>query len=137
MATEHELRFGLGFGPFRLDTAGERLWQGTQELRLRPKSFAVLRYLVERPAQLVTREELLQRLWPGIAVDDGALTTCLQEIRRALGDDPRRPQVIETVPRRGYRFIAPVHRGGPGIRGEEEGAGPMATPCSWWPSSRR
>src|SRR5262245_36690555 len=106
MSLEYELRFG----PFRLEVASERLWRATQELRLRPKRFAVLRYLVQHAGQLVTKDEILDAVWPGLAVDDGALTTCLREIRRVLGDDPRQPQIIETVHRRGYRIIAPVHR---------------------------
>src|SRR5262252_8606640 len=100
----HEVRFG----PFRLDIQDERLWQGVQALRLRHKSLAVLRYLLARPGRLVTKEELLDGVWPEMAVGEGVLTNCLQELRRALGDDARQPQYIETVHRRGYRFIALV-----------------------------
>jgi DNA-binding winged helix-turn-helix (wHTH) protein len=98
----------LYFGPFRIDLRDERLWQGTQVLRLRPKSFAVLRYLLERPGRLVTKDELLHALWSETVVQEETVTACLRDLRRVLDDDPRRPQYIETVHRRGYRFIAPV-----------------------------
>jgi len=94
------------FPPFRFDLTGERLWRGRAEIRLRAKTFAVLRSLAQRPGQLVTREALLETHWPGIAVEDGSLTACLREIRRALDEDPRQPRFIETVHKRGYRWIA-------------------------------
>ena len=96
------------FGPFQLDVENERLWRGREEIILRPKSFAVLRYLVAQPRQLVTRDEILQAVWPGIVVTDAVLTVCIGEIRQALGDDRHRPQYIETVHRRGYRFIGTI-----------------------------
>src|SRR5712691_11199051 len=98
----------LLFPPFRLDPANERLWHGTQEVVLRRKIFAVLRYLVERPDQLVSKVELLQAVWPGTYVSDVVLTGCIRDLRKALGDRPHAPRFIETVHRRGYRFIAPV-----------------------------
>jgi DNA-binding winged helix-turn-helix (wHTH) protein len=96
------------FGPFRLDLGNERLWRSHEEVILRPKSFAVLGYLVVRPGQLVTREEVLRATWPGIAVSDAVLTVCIGEIRQALGDNHHAPRYIETVHRRGYRFIATI-----------------------------
>jgi DNA-binding winged helix-turn-helix (wHTH) protein/predicted ATPase/type II secretory pathway predicted ATPase ExeA len=98
----------LLFPPFRLDPANERLWHGTQEIVLRRKTFAVLRYLVERPDQLVSKAELLQAVWPSTYVSDVVLTGCIRDLRKALGDRPHAPRFIETVHRRGYRFIAPV-----------------------------
>ena len=98
------------FGPFRLDVENERLWRGREQIILRPKSFAVLRYLVAQPRQLVTRDEILEAVWRGIAVTDAVLTVCIGEIRQALGDDRHRPQYIETVHRRGYRFIGAHQR---------------------------
>src|SRR5688572_15335870 len=91
-------------GPFRLDLTNERLWHGLEEISLRPKSLAVLGYLVTRAGQLVTREELLQVIWPGITVSDAVLTVCIGEIRQALRDSHHAPQYIETLHRRGYRF---------------------------------
>jgi DNA-binding winged helix-turn-helix (wHTH) protein/predicted ATPase len=93
------------FGPFRLDVENECLWRGREQIILRPKSFAVLRYLVTQPRRLVTRDEILEIVWRAIAVTDAVLTVCIGEIRQALGDDRHRPQYIETVHRRGYRFI--------------------------------
>ena len=98
------------FGPFRLDVENERLWRGREQIILRPKSFAVLRYLVAQPRQLVTRDEILEAVWRGIAVTDAVLTVCIGEIRQALGDDRHRPRYIETVHRRGYRFIGADRR---------------------------
>jgi DNA-binding winged helix-turn-helix (wHTH) protein/predicted ATPase len=96
------------FGPFRLDLGNERLWHGPEEIILRPKSFAVLQYLVAQPGRLVTREEVLQAVWPGIAVSDAVLTVCIGEIRQALRDNHQAPQFIETVHRRGYRFLGTI-----------------------------
>jgi DNA-binding winged helix-turn-helix (wHTH) protein/tetratricopeptide (TPR) repeat protein len=96
------------FGPFRLDARTESVWRDGAEIRLRPKSYATLRYLAERPERLVTKDELLEAVWPEIAVGDAALAVCIGEIRRALDDDARAPRFIETVHRRGYRFIGRV-----------------------------
>jgi DNA-binding winged helix-turn-helix (wHTH) protein/tetratricopeptide (TPR) repeat protein len=96
------------FGPFRLDPGNARLWHGLEEIILRPKSFAVLQYLAARPGRLVMREELLQVIWPGIAVSDAVLTVCIGEIRQALRDNPHAPRYIETVHRRGYRFLGTI-----------------------------
>jgi DNA-binding winged helix-turn-helix (wHTH) protein len=93
------------FGPFRLDARTESVWRGSEEIRLRPKSYAVLRHLAERPSALVTKDDLLAALWPDVAVGDAALVVCVAEIRKALDDDARVPRFVETVHRRGYRFI--------------------------------
>src|SRR5262249_36313902 len=68
----------------------------------------VLCYVVERPGQLVTKEELFRVLWADTVVSDAALTTCIQEIRKALQDNPRSPQYLETVHRLGFRFVAAI-----------------------------
>ena len=93
------------FGPFRLDGANETLWRGTERVVLKPKSLAVLRSLVERPHQLVTKDELLDAHWTDVAVGEAVLKTCIGEIRQALADDASAPTYIETVHRRGYRFV--------------------------------
>jgi predicted ATPase len=100
----------LLFPPFRLDTANQQLWRDKEEISLRRKSFDVLRYLVDHFGQLVTKEMLLDAVWPGVVVGDSMPATCVVELRRALGDDARTPRFIETVHRRGYRFIARVTR---------------------------
>jgi DNA-binding winged helix-turn-helix (wHTH) protein/TolB-like protein/tetratricopeptide (TPR) repeat protein len=90
------------FQGFTLDlTRGCLLHEG-QEVKLRPKSFEVLRYLVERPGRLVGRAELMQAIWPDTFVSDESLAQCLMEVRRALQDDSQR--LVKTVPRRGYIF---------------------------------
>ena len=97
----------LIFGSFCVETA-KRLWRDGQLVEIRPRPLAMLRYLAERPHQLVTKEELLKRLWPGIYVTKTVLKVCAREIRQALADDASRPQFIQTVGTEGYRFIAPI-----------------------------
>lgn len=104
MPREHRVSFGrYVFAP----SSGE-LRRGAREVRLTPKAAAVLSALLARPGALVTKDDLFTAVWPGVAVSDAALTSCIQELREALGDDARRPRYIETLHRRGYRFIAPV-----------------------------
>lgn len=96
------------FSHFRLDLTNECLWQGSKEIRLHPKAFALLRYLVDHPGQLVTKETLLDTLWAAAHVTEAVLSVYVAEIRKALGDDSKKPAFIETLHRRGYRFIAPI-----------------------------
>ena len=96
------------FGPFRLDLANACLWHAEQLVILRPKTFAVLVYLVTHAGQLVTKEALFDAIWPETAVGDGVLKTSMNELRKALGETAKAPQWIATVYRRGYRFVAPV-----------------------------
>ena len=99
---------GLRFSPFRLDPDNALLWRGSTEIHLTPKAFAVLHCLVERHGQLVTKDVLLERVWPGTVVGDAVLKVCVREIRKALGDEVGAPRFVATVHRRGYRFIADV-----------------------------
>jgi DNA-binding winged helix-turn-helix (wHTH) protein/predicted ATPase len=96
------------FAPFRLDPTNARLWCRAQALTLTPKAFAVLHQLVAHAGQLVTKEALLDAVWPDTAVSEAVLKVCIGEIRKTLGDAAKAPQFIATVYRRGYRFIAPV-----------------------------
>jgi DNA-binding winged helix-turn-helix (wHTH) protein/predicted ATPase len=96
------------FEPFRLDVVDERLWQRDTDVPLGRKAFAVLQCLVASAGRLVTKEDLLSTVWPGIAVGEAVLTTAMREVRRALGDEARTPTFIQTVHGRGYRFVAPV-----------------------------
>lgn len=98
----------LIFEPFRVDVTDERLWRGEDVVHLTNKAFSVLRYLAENPAQLVTKDALLDAVWPDTNVSEAAMTVCIRELRQALEDDAQSPQFIETVRGRGYRFIAPV-----------------------------
>jgi DNA-binding winged helix-turn-helix (wHTH) protein/predicted ATPase len=96
------------FGRFRFDARAGQLWRDGSEVKLTPRAASVLHALVERAQQLVTKQELFDRVWGGLAVSDDALTSCIQELRCALGDDARRPHTIETRHRRGYRLMVPV-----------------------------
>ncbi|MGH9587455.1 MAG: ATP-binding protein [Acidobacteriaceae bacterium] len=96
------------FGEFRLDLSNECIWRENQRLSLTPRPFAVLRYLVENPQRLITHDELLEALWPETYVQPQVLRTYVLELRKLLGDDPTSPRFIETVPKRGYRFLAPI-----------------------------
>src|SRR6266540_1687591 len=98
----------FSFGPYRVDPARGQLWRGTQTVKLTPKTMAVLCVFLTRPGQVVTKEDLFQTVWPQTVVSDAALTVCIQELRRVLREDARRPRYLETVHRRGYRFIAPI-----------------------------
>jgi DNA-binding winged helix-turn-helix (wHTH) protein len=96
------------FGPFLADRTTYRVLKGERALDLTPKLLDLLFYLVERPEALVTKEALLDGVWPGANVTDNALAQAVSELRDALGDEPSSPTYIRTVARRGYRFIAPV-----------------------------
>jgi DNA-binding winged helix-turn-helix (wHTH) protein/predicted ATPase len=96
------------FGPFRFDATNECVWRGAEAISLTPKAFAVLRHLVTHPGRLVTKEELLETVWSETYVSDAVLKVCVGEIRKALGDDAKTPQFIETVHRRGYRFLPAI-----------------------------
>jgi DNA-binding winged helix-turn-helix (wHTH) protein/tetratricopeptide (TPR) repeat protein len=93
------------FGPFRLDLANECLWKGTQSISLRPKAFAVLKLLVDHPGVLVTKQQVLDTVWPGTFVGDAVLKDSIRQLRQALQDAASSPSYIETAHRRGYRFI--------------------------------
>ena len=96
------------FHAFRLDPVSHRLWRGDQRVTLAPKAFDVLRYLVQHADRLVTQEEILEAVWPDTHVNPEVVKKYVLEIRKALGDRSDRPTFIETLPRRGYRFVAPV-----------------------------
>jgi TolB-like protein/Flp pilus assembly protein TadD len=98
----------VGFGEFRLDPDTGELWRNDKEIRLPPRAAALLSALAERSMQVVTKQELIDRVWHGKAVGDDALTSCVRELRRALGDDSRRPRLLETRHRRGYRLLLPA-----------------------------
>lgn len=97
----------MQFGHYQLDSA-QGLRRGSRELRLTPKALSVLCLLAERAGEVVSKEELFRVVWHDAAVSDSALTSCIQELRRALRDDSRRPRYIETLHRRGYRFVARI-----------------------------
>ena len=118
------------FGRHRFDPRTGRLWSGKQEVRLTPKAAAVLAVLVVRAGQPVTRREVSASVWGDTVVSDDALTSCIQELRKALADDARQPRFIETRHRRGYRFVARVLPMEPG----EAAAGTRPDGREGWPA---
>jgi DNA-binding winged helix-turn-helix (wHTH) protein len=128
------------FKTFCLDTANHLLWRDGERVPIAPKGFDVLAYLVKHAGQVVTQDEILEALWPETHVNPEVLRKYILEIRKVLGDRPDNPEFIETVPKRGYRFIAPVMdesvvepRDEPTSHGTEEHAteendGPTAAP---------
>lgn len=100
--------FEIHFGSFRLDPANSCIWQGTIKHTLAPKDFDLLYALASRSGNLVTKKELITIVWPKTAVSDNVIKTCIRRIRKILLDDYKSPQYIETVHRRGYRFICPT-----------------------------
>ena len=96
------------FGSFRFEPATARLWDNGVEVKLTRKAALVLVALLERPGTPMSKQELFASVWRGIVVSDDALVTCIQELRRALGDDSKQPIYIETRHRMGYRFVAAV-----------------------------
>ena len=96
------------FNGVEVNAAQGCLRRNGAELRVRQKSLQVLLYLLEQRHRLVSKEELIERVWAGMAVTDDALVQLITELRRQLGDDPRQPLFIKTVPKGGYRFVAPV-----------------------------
>jgi TolB-like protein len=115
----------FAFCGFRFDPRTGELWGDRKQARLTPRAAAVLTALAECAPKLVSKQELFERVWSGLAVGDDALTSCIQELRHALGDDARAPRYIETRHRRGYRLIEPVAVIGEGA--ELPGA-PLAPP---------
>jgi predicted ATPase len=118
------------FESFALDTPNQCLLHNGAPIDLAPKLFAVLRYLVENPGRLVTHDELLDALWPETYVQPQVLRTYVLELRKLLGDDALKPRFIQTLPKRGYRFVAPVteHMGATRPRMETVAQTPPAEP---------
>ena len=103
---------GYSFGPFRLDPEDRRLTREGQPVELNARYFDALLLLIATPGRLVSKDRFHDEVWRGIPVTDEALTQCIRTLRRALDDDAAAPKYIETVPRHGYRFIAPVEASG-------------------------
>ena len=95
-------------GPFRLDTRDNLLFRGSEPLALGRRALALLRALVERPGALVSKDALIEAAWPDQTVEESNLTVQIASLRKVLGEVPGGDRWIETMPRRGYRFIAPV-----------------------------
>src|ERR1043166_202676 len=96
------------FEGFRLDTRRMGVWKGDERVLLEPKALDVLRYLVTNRDRLVSKEELLDSVWKDTFVTPNALTRAIAQLRKGLGDEVEHPKLIETVTKRGYRFVARV-----------------------------
>src|ERR1700736_3787007 len=102
MATIHE------FGPFRLDEAAEILFRGTEPTELGQRAVALLRLLLERAGAPVSKDALIEAAWPGLAIEDSNLTVQIAALRGVFGQAAGGANWIETLPRRGYRYVGPV-----------------------------
>src|ERR687889_2777994 len=106
------------FGPFTLDPAERVLTRDGQPVALTPKAFDLLVVLVENGGHLLGKKDLMEAVWPDSFVEEGNLTFTVSSLRKALGEDRKEPQYIETVPRSGYRFVADVR-----VLGDDAGVG--------------
>ena len=98
------------FGPFELDPGEGALSRNGTRLKLQDLPYRLLVVLLERPGEIISREEIRQRLWPEntFVEFDNSLSVAIRKVRDSLGDDAEAPRYVETIPRRGYRFLAPV-----------------------------
>lgn len=108
MSTPEKQRYE--FGPFRLDTEEVQLWRDGERVPLTHKAFEMLRVLVENSGHVVAKDDFLQKIWPDTFIEEGILTVNIASLRKALGEDRGAHRYIETVPRRGYRFVATVKK---------------------------
>src|SRR5262245_33765377 len=116
------------FGPFRLDAAKHLLLCDGQPVPLTTKALDTLLVLVEHGGQLVTKDEMMRQVWHDTVVEEGNLTVTISMLRKALGEGPSEHRYIETVPRRGYRFVASVREVcGEGAEFLEQGQGASGT----------
>src|SRR6516225_2486077 len=124
MATTH------AFGPFRLDVDAEILFRGSEPLPVGKRAVAVLRVLVDRAGAPVSKDALIDAAWSGLAVEDSNLTVQIAALRRVLGVEPGGDKWIETLPRRGYRFVGPVSKGAPVTAGDVPGSASASAPIA-------
>ncbi len=131
MSTSSATHRTYSFGEFTLDIDRGALISAGADIKLRPKSFEMLRYLVQRHGRLVSKNELLNAIWGKTVVTDDAVTQCLIDIRRAMKDQSQK--AIRTVPRRGYLFDIPVtEHGGPVTALDTPSRGKFASSWSRW-----
>lgn len=100
------------FEPFVLDARSGILLRDGATVRLSPRAFQTLVVLVQHAAELVDKDQLMSEVWPDTFVEEGNLSRNIHELRKALGDDPSEPRYIETIPKRGYRFVASIKASG-------------------------
>lgn len=97
------------FGPYRLEF-GQGLRVGQREVQLTPKCLSLLQFLAAQPSLVCSKEEIFKNVWPMTSVTDASLATCVRQLRAAIGDTATKPRYIQTVHRRGYRFIATLEQ---------------------------
>src|SRR5437868_3118527 len=98
----------LEFGRFRVDTEQRLLFSGNQLVPLSPKAFDTLQVLIEADCRVVEKEELLKKIWPDTFVEEGSLARNISILRKVLGEGAEDQKFIQTIPKRGYRFVAPL-----------------------------
>src|SRR5947209_3781582 len=114
------------FGPFRIDRIKRRLLRDRSVVPLTPKAFDTLLVLIEHRAEVVEKDELMEKVWPGLAVEENNLTQNISSLRKALGEKREDPQYILTAPGVGYRFIAEVRSRSSGARALPMSRAPVA-----------
>jgi TolB-like protein/Flp pilus assembly protein TadD len=122
------------FGPFRLDISAEILFRGADPMPVGRRAVAVLRALLQRPGVPVSKDALMQAAWPGLTVEEGNLTVQIAALRRVLGEEPGADRWIETLPRRGYRFVGSVVASNEAVLSMPTKAGPAPLLLSDRPS---
>jgi DNA-binding winged helix-turn-helix (wHTH) protein len=105
--SQHSSHF-YQFGEFLIDTKEQQLFRGNKIVPLTPKVFDTLLFFVENSERMLTKNELMERVWAGSFVEEANLTQNVSTLRKALGENPHEHRFIATVPGRGYRFVAPV-----------------------------
>lgn len=126
----------IRFGPFEID---RRTWSLSREdvaVDLSPRLVEILACLAENPGTIVTKEELLERFWPGVNITDNTLTRAIADIRIAIGDSAAEPRYIQTLPRRGYRFIGASSRSSPESERAKADASGVTDPFQDWVKGR-
>src|SRR5262245_21033393 len=115
--TQTSQRSKVAFGPFEFDPAAGELWKNGHKVRLPGQPAEILTALIAHPGEVVTREDLRLRLWPGMSSGGFAhgVNAAVNKLRQVLGDAANKPRYIETLPGRGYRFVAPMSLASPGI----------------------
>lgn len=125
---------GYVLGPFRMDVSKRRLWKGEQLVQLSPKAFDLLVLLASDHHRILDKDELMRRLWPDTVVGEESVTQCISTLRRALGDDPAKPEYVATIPRRGYQFVGPVTESTPQSAARQVSGGTPPAPAAVEPA---
>ena len=114
------MRDELRIGEWRVEPDVGKLSRGEEQVQLEPKAMGLLVYLAEHAGEVLPKERLIQAIWPDTFVTDEVLSNAIWQLRKALGDDSKHPRYIETLPRRGYRLIAPVELAAAGSQDADE-----------------